>query len=123
FFGVPIPIWYALDDEGEPEWDRPLVPDESMLPVDPSSDAPPGFDEAQRGKPRGFIGDPDVMDTWATSSLTPQIACGWEDDPDLFSRTFPMALRPQAHDIIRTWLLSTVARPHPAHGPVPCAAA
>jgi len=119
FFGVPIPIWYALDDDGEPEWDRPLVPEESMLPVDPSSDAPPGFDESQRGKPRGFIGDPDVMDTWATSSLTPQIACGWEDDPDLFSRTFPMDLRPQGHDIIRTWLFSTVVRAHLEHGSVP----
>ena len=49
----------------------------------------------QRGAPGGFVGDPDVMDTWATSSLTPQIACGWEDDPDLFAATFPMDLRPQ----------------------------
>ena len=52
------------------------------------------------------------MDTWATSSLTPQIAGGWEDDPDLFARVFPMDMRPQAHDIIRTWLFSTV-RAHP----------
>jgi valyl-tRNA synthetase len=50
------------------------------------------------------------MDTWATSSLTPQIVCGWPDDPELFSQTFPMDLRPQAHDIIRTWLFSTVLR-------------
>jgi valyl-tRNA synthetase len=78
--------------------------------VDPSTDVPPGFDESQRGKPGGFIADPDVMDTWATSSLTPQIASGWEEDPDLFSRVFPMDLRPQAHDIIRTWLFTTVVR-------------
>ena len=56
---------------------------------------PPGYTEDQRGKPSGFVGDPDVMDTWATSSLTPQIAGGWEDDPDLFARVFPMDLRPQ----------------------------
>jgi valyl-tRNA synthetase len=119
FFGVPIPVWYRLDAEGEPVWDDPILPDESVLPVDPQSDAPPGFDEAQRGHAGGFAGDPDIMDTWATSSLTPQIACRWEDDPDLFARTFPMDLRPQAHDIIRTWLFSTVVRAHLEHGSVP----
>jgi valyl-tRNA synthetase len=119
FFGVPIPVWYRLDAEGEPVWDEPILPDESVLPVDPQSDAAPGFDEAQRGQAGGFVGDPDIMDTWATSSLTPQIACRWEDDPDLFARTFPMDLRPQAHDIIRTWLFSTVVRAHLEHGSVP----
>jgi valyl-tRNA synthetase len=59
------------------------------------------------------------MDTWATSSLSPQIACGWERDPDLFERTFPMDLRPQGHDIIRTWLFSTVVRAHFEHGALP----
>ena len=68
--------------------------------------------EAQRGQPGGFAGDTDVMDTWATSSLTPQIACGWEEDEDLYGRTYPMDLRPQAHDIIRTWLFSTAVRSH-----------
>jgi len=62
--------------------------------------------------PGGFVADPDVMDTWATSSLTPEIACGWEEDGDLFARTYPMDLRPQAHEIIRTWLFSTVVRAH-----------
>jgi len=90
-----------------------------MLPIDPSSDTPPGFDEAQRGQPGGFMADPDIMDTWATSSLTPQIATGWERDPDLFARTFPMDLRPQGHDIIRTWLFSTVVRSHYEHGSAP----
>ena len=52
------------------------------------------------------------MDTWATSSLTPQIAGRWEDDPDLFQRVWPMDLRPQAHDIIRTWLFATIVRSH-----------
>ena len=65
------------------------------------------------------MGDPDVMDTWATSSLTPQIAGGWEDDPDLFARVFPMDLRPQGHDIIRTWLFSTVVRSELEHHTLP----
>ena len=59
------------------------------------------------------------MDTWATSSLTPQIAGGWERDADLWSRVFPMDLRPQAHEIIRTWLFSTVVRAHLEDGTLP----
>lgn len=121
YFGVPFPVWYRLDDEGRPIHDDPIVPDEADLPIDPQSDCPPGYTEDQRGVPGGFVGDPDIMDTWATSSLTPQIACGWEDDPDLFERTFPMDLRPQGHDIIRTWLFSTVVRSHYEHDRVPWA--
>ena len=112
FFGVPLPLWYPLDAEGNPVYDSPLIPDDADLPIDPSSDAPAGYAEDQRGKPGGFIGDPDVMDTWATSSLSPQIAGGWSRDEDLWSRVFPMDLRPQAHEIIRTWLFSTVVRSH-----------
>jgi valyl-tRNA synthetase len=110
FFGVPIPMWYPLDEHGEPVYEQPLLPDEASLPVDPSSDCPPGFSESQRDVPGGFVADPDVMDTWATSSLSPQIAGGWSSDDDLFGRVFPMDLRPQAHEIIRTWLFSTVVR-------------
>ncbi|MFG1861447.1 valine--tRNA ligase [Microbispora bryophytorum] len=119
FFGVPIPVWYPLDAGGEPIHEAPIVPPESALPVDPSSDVPPGYTEDQRGKPLGFAADPDVMDTWATSSLSPQIAAGWERDDDLFRRVFPMDLRPQAHEIIRTWLFSTVVRSHLEHGGLP----
>ncbi len=119
FFGVPIPIWYPLGPDGEPDYESPLVPDEGSLPVDPTTDRPPGYTEEQRGVPAGFAGDPDVMDTWATSSLTPQIACGWEDDPTRFAATFPMDLRPQGYEIIRTWLFSTVLRAHLEHEVVP----
>ena len=112
FFGVPVPLWYRLDENGVPDHDDPVVPTEDSLPVDPQDDTAPGFTADQRDRPGGFTGDPDVMDTWATSSLTPQIACGWEEDPDLFARTFPMNVRPQAHEIIRTWLFSTVVRSH-----------
>lgn len=119
FFGIPFPVWYPLDGEGEPDYTRLLLPTEAELPVDPSTQAPAGFTEDQRGKPGGFIGDPDVMDTWATSSLTPQIAGGWESDPDLWSRVFPMDLATQAHDIIRTWLFSRVVRAHFENGAAP----
>lgn len=112
FFGIPFPVWYPLDAEGEPDYTRLLLPTEAELPIDPSTQAPTGYSEEQRGKPGGFIGDPDVMDTWATSSLTPHIAGGWESDPDLWSRVFPMDLATQAHDIIRTWLFSRVVRAH-----------
>jgi len=112
FFGVPIPLWYSLDADAEPVWDQPLTPAEDQLPVDPSTDVPTGYTEGQRGQANGFMGEPDIMDTWATSSLTPQIACGWKTDPELYAATFPMDVRPQAHDIIRTWLFSTVVRAH-----------
>jgi len=121
FFGVPFPLWYPVGPDGEPDFDSPIAAAEDRLPVDPSTDVPPGYTEAQRGEPGGFVGDPDVMDTWATSSLTPDIAGGWEDDLDLFDRVFPMDLRPQAHDIIRTWLFSTVVRSELAHGSLPWA--
>jgi valyl-tRNA synthetase len=119
FFGVPIPLWYRLDEAGEPVYDDPIRPSADALPIDPSSDTPPGFTEAQRGVPGGFVGDPDVMDTWATSSLTPQIAGRWVDDEDLFERVFPMDLRPQGPEIIRTWLFATVVRAHLEHGCLP----
>jgi valyl-tRNA synthetase len=119
FFGVPFPLWYRLDAQGAPLHAERLIPSESRLPVDPSSDVPEGFTAEQRDQPGGFTGDPDVMDTWATSSLTPQIVGGWGEDPDLFSRVFPMDLRPQAHEIIRTWLFSTVVRSHFEHGVLP----
>jgi valyl-tRNA synthetase len=119
FFGVPFPLWYPVGDEGTVDRDHPLVPPEDRLPVDPSSDVPEGYVEEQRSVPGGFVGDPDIMDTWATSSLTPQIAGRWGDDPDLFSRVFPMDLRPQAHEIIRTWLFTTLVRSELEHGTLP----
>ena len=119
FFGVPFPVWYPLDRDGRVEYDRPIPAREDRLPVDPSTDVPEGYRAEQRGAPGGFVGDPDVMDTWATSSLSPQIVCGWQEDADLFKKTFPMDLRPQAHDIIRTWLFATVLRSHLEHDSLP----
>ncbi|MEA2972288.1 MAG: valyl-tRNA synthetase [Actinomycetota bacterium] len=121
FFGVPFPLWYPVRPDGTIDHQHPIAADEARLPVDPSTDVPPGYTTDQRDQPGGFAGDPDVMDTWATSSLTPQIATGWADDPDLFARTFPMDVRPQAHEIIRTWLFSTVVRAHYLHNCLPWA--
>jgi valyl-tRNA synthetase len=119
FFGVPFPLWYRVRGDGTTDFDARLLPREDQLPIDPSTDVPDGFTERQRNQPGGFTGDPDVMDTWATSSLTPQIAGGWEEDADLFARVFPMDVRPQAHDIIRTWLFSTMLRSELEHGSLP----
>ena len=119
FFGVPIPVWYSLDANGEANFDAPLVPSIDSLPVDPSSDVPVGYTEAQRGVAGGFIGELDIMDTWATSSLTPQLAGGWIEDPEKFAKVFPYDLRPQGQDIIRTWLFSSLLRGEQEHGQLP----
>jgi valyl-tRNA synthetase len=121
FFGVPFPVWYPLDAEGEPVYATPLTPTDAELPIDPSSSVPAGYAEEQRGVPGGFMADPDVMDTWATSSLSPQIVCGWERDPELFALTFPMDLNTHAHEIIRTWLFSRVVRAHYENDSLPWA--
>jgi valyl-tRNA synthetase len=121
FFGVPIPVWYPLDDDGNPVFDEPIVATREMLPVDPSSDAAPGYQEHQRGQAGGFIGEVDVMDTWMTSSLTPQLAGGWERDSELFAAVYPFDLRPQGQDIIRTWLFSTMLRSQLEAGVAPWA--
>ena len=119
FFGVPIPLWYGVNEAGEIDYQKIYLPDSDRLPVDPQVDVPEGFDEQQRGKPNGFVGDPDVMDTWATSSLTPQIAGRWLKDPELFKQVFPMDLRPQSHEIIRTWLFATVVRANSQFDEIP----
>jgi valyl-tRNA synthetase len=119
FFGVPIPVWYPIDANGETQFDSVLVPDNAVLPVDPSSDVPAGYTESQRNQPNGFVGELDIMDTWATSSLTPQLAGQWLADPELFAKVFPFDLRPQGQDIIRTWLFATMVRSHHEHGAAP----
>jgi valyl-tRNA synthetase len=119
FFGVPIPLWYPLDADGQPRHDAPIIPADESLPVDPAAETPPGYSASQRGRPGGFASDPDVFDTWATSSLTPQIAARWTIDGDLPGRVLPMDLRPQAHEIIRTWLFYTLLRSRAEDGTLP----
>jgi valyl-tRNA synthetase len=119
FFGVPFPVWYPIDSSGTVLYDQPIAASVEQLPVDPSTDVPDGYDPSRRGQPNGFAGDPDVMDTWATSSLTPQIAGQSGEDEELYRKVFPMDVRPQAHDIIRTWLFSTILRSHLEDGELP----
>ena len=130
FFGVPFPIWYPLDKNKVPDYNNPILPsielldglikrggNSLLLNIDPMSSAPADWDskwehwsEDQRGQAKGFIADTDVMDTWATSSLTPQINSHWGTDEERHKKLFPANLRPQAHEIIRTWAFYTIVQ-------------
>ena len=112
YFGVPIPVWYPLDAQGQADHSRPLLPAAAALPVDPMIEAPAGYREAQRGQAHGFVGEPDIFDTWFTSSMTPQISAHWGLDEERARKLFPADVRPQAHDIIRTWAFYTIAKAH-----------
>lgn len=119
YFGVPIPVWYRIGPSGEVLHDQRLLPTTDRLPVDPLADAPDGFTEEQRDQPGGFTGDPDVLDTWATSSLTPQIATRWVTAPERHAKLFPMDVRPQSHEIIRTWAFYTIVKAYLHDGEIP----
>ncbi|MEX0761771.1 MAG: valine--tRNA ligase [Dehalococcoidia bacterium] len=110
YFGVPFPVWYPLNQDGQPEYNKPILATPDQLPVDPMTQVAPGYQESQRNQPGGFTGEPDVFDTWFTSSLTPQIVARWGDPDDQMASLFPMDIRPQAHDIIRTWAFYTIAK-------------
>ena len=110
FAGVAFPVWYPVRDDGSIDYDAPILADAADLPLDPLASPPRGRREDERGKPGGFVGDPDVMDTWATSSMSPQIISGWGVDPARHQRLFPMDLRPQSHEIIRTWAFYTIVK-------------
>ncbi len=118
-FGVPFPVWYPVGPDGEPDFEHPILADKEALPVDPLTDSAPGYTEDQRDQPGGFAAEPDVMDTWATSSLTPQIQSHWGTDPARHASLFPMDIRPQAHDIIRTWAFSTIVKAWMHSGEIP----
>ena len=119
YFGVPIPVWYPLDEQLEPQYDQAIIATADMLPVDPESTAAPGYSEHQRGIAGGFAGEPDIFDTWFTSSLSPQTVARWGDDDDQMDTLFPMDVRPQGHDIIRTWAFYTIAKAMLHHETVP----
>lgn len=119
YFGVPVPVWYPILDNGLVDYGHPILPSAETLPIDPLDDAPPGYTEAQRDQPGGFTGDPDVLDTWATSSLTPQIASKWVLDKERHAKLFPMDIRPQSHEIIRTWAFYTIVKAYLHENEVP----
>jgi valyl-tRNA synthetase len=110
YFGVPIPVWYPIDEDGRVTYATPILPSADTLPIDPMSHVPTGYRAEQRGKPGGFSGDPDVFDTWFTSSLTPQIGSHWVLDPERHQKLFPADMRAQSHEIIRTWAFYTIAK-------------
>ena len=127
-FGVPIPVWYCR------KCGEITVADEKQLPVDPLVDKPSkstkikDFRDAKNPKDflakckcgsNEFIGEKDVLDTWATSSLTPDIAAELFKDKPIFKKLLPMDLRPQAHDIITFWLFNTVVKGYFHHNNIP----
>jgi valyl-tRNA synthetase len=119
YFGVSIPVWYPLDDAGEPRYDAPILAGREQLPADPTVTAPPGYRDGQRGQPGGFVADSDVFDTWFTSSMTPQISSHWQLDPERHAKLFPADIRPQSHEIIRTWAFYTIAKAMAHAGSIP----
>jgi valyl-tRNA synthetase len=119
YFGVPFPVWYVVGADGEPDFTQPIYAGKSNLPVDPLTDTPPGYSDDQRDAVGGFTAEPDVMDTWATSSLTPQIQSHWGTDDERHEKLFPMDIRPQAHDIIRTWAFYTIVKAWMHSGEIP----
>jgi valyl-tRNA synthetase len=106
YFGVPLPFWYSKrkGEEGK------IIPaDPAQLPVNPLTDLPKGYTRDE------VIADTDVLDTWATSSLTPQLSSkaitkGLSIDSDRHAKLYPAHLRPQAHEIIRTWAFYTILK-------------
>ena len=104
YFGVPFPVWYCRD------CGKVILADEDQLPVDPGDQQP--TQPCSCGN-TAFLPEEDIMDTWATSSMTPQIVGQWlGDDPTLYNQVFPFSLRPQAHEIIRTWAFYTIVKSH-----------
>ena len=119
FFGVPFPVWYTLDSDCNPDYENPIIASWEDLPVDPMEDTPKGYEPEQRGKPNGFIGESDVFDTWFTSSLSPQIAAHWDESEDKMHQIFPNNIRPQSHEIIRTWAFYTIVKSLLHHDSIP----
>ncbi|MBI3210080.1 MAG: valine--tRNA ligase [Candidatus Solibacter usitatus] len=119
YFGVPFPVWYRLDAEGNPDFTQPILAEVETLPVDPMDTAPPGFTESQRNQPNGFTAESDVFDTWFTSSLSPQISSGWPLDEKRHDGLFPNDVRPQSHEIIRTWAFYTIVKAWLHSGTIP----
>ena len=116
--GIPFPVWYCDDCDNE------VLAEKTDLPVDPLSDDPP-VDACPECGGESFVPEDDVLDTWATSSLTPLINVGWDwdDEAETFTMArpeiYPMDVRPQGHDIISFWLFHTVIKCYEHTGEVP----
>lgn len=101
YYGVPIPVWYC-ENCGET-----ILPQESELPIDPIEKEKICPKCKKKAKP-----EEDVFDTWMTSSNSPEVACKWLENPGQYNKIAPMSLRPQSHDIIRTWAFYTILKSH-----------
>lgn len=101
FYGVPMPIWYCTD------CGNPILADSKSLPIDPTVTKPKS--KCKCGS-KNFVPEEDVFDTWMTSSMTPQLALGWLKNKTFYKKSFPTSLRPQSHDIIRTWAFYTILK-------------
>jgi valyl-tRNA synthetase len=106
YYGVPFPVWYCAACK------EPWIARREMLPVDPTQSLPPADARCAKCGGAAFAGEPDVMDTWMTSSLTPLINSRWAFGDPLHERIYPMDVRVQAFEIIRTWLFYTVVKSH-----------
>jgi len=111
FFGVPFPVWYCEKCE------KPVMARKEDLPVDPTVDKC-HLDACPCGH-TSFVGEDDIINTWATSSLTPQLAIKLISEEDVQQKLYPMSLRPQAHDIISFWLFNTVVKAHLHYNSLP----
>ena len=114
YFGVPFPVWYCK------QCGEIIIADENELPVDPSDSKPP-IDTCPKCESKEFVAEKDVMDTWATSSLTPDIAIATAEMQygDLSKKLYPFSLRPQAHDIITFWAFNTIVKSYFHHNAKP----
>ncbi len=101
FYGVPIPVWYCK------ACNEPVFADLKDLPVDPTASHPKKKCKCGSNE---FVPESDVFDTWMTSSMSPEIAVRWLEKPERFKEMFPVSLRPQSHDIIRTWAFYTILK-------------
>ena len=102
YFGVPFPVWYCK------KCGEIILAEESQLPVDPEKDKPKS--KCKKCSSSEFIPERDVLNTWFTSSMTPQIAINLVKDKNMQKKLFPMNLRPQAHEIITFWLFNTIVK-------------
>jgi valyl-tRNA synthetase len=119
YFGVPFPLWYPIGPERQVNYEQPIFAPDDALPLDPFQATPPGYTESQRDQPGGFTAETDVFDTWFTSSLTPLIVSQWGERERSLQSLFPMDLRPQSHEIIRTWAFYTIAKAYLHEGEIP----
>ena len=102
YYATEVPIWYCKDCS------EPHVPEPGKY-YKPWKDACPIESCKQCGK-KEFVGEERTLDTWMDSSVSPLFVTKFQKDAEFFKKTYPASLRPQAKDIVRTWLYYTLLR-------------